>query len=153
MDLTEDGSEDEGEKPQKRRRPGGRKLAYAQETEAQRIARRLRTLAEGPPVAVGTWLPLLQLWDIDAVTRQKGSRVMGSYVRDDNPPPVRYISWNECLPEETQSRILVHELAHFLHFEAEPFFIFDTPLVYRYEDENGGPSHRIACRVERLILG
>lgn len=153
MSLPQDEEESESsELPKRQYRPGTRKLGKTGETEAHRIARRLRTLAEGSHTAVDTWLPLLHLWDIDPVTRQKGYRVVGSYVRDDNPPPVRYISWNECLLPEDQCRIIVHELAHHLQYEAEPFFTFEA-LVCRYEDEKGGPSHRIACRVERLVLG
>ncbi|MES2464222.1 MAG: hypothetical protein V4671_26970 [Armatimonadota bacterium] len=63
------------------------------------------------------------------------------------------IELNTFLKPRMQARILIHELAHYLLRTMLGIWLCDDQTVYHYDGRVDDMRHRIARRVERLVLG
>lgn len=129
-------------------RPGNRRLARQAEAEAQRITKRLIGLCEGDLHEPETWKQVAAGLSIRCFAT---TDFPGCYMRCDLQDSA-LIAVNDDLPPSVQSHVWVHELAHHLLYEAEPPLPMETTTHY-YNDEAGGIAHKIACRVEKGVLG
>lgn len=138
-------------KPRRKVRPGKDPLKVRDhELQAQFIARRLRTLAEGELGDPATWEDLAKRLRVRYV---RMDCTTGIYTRPGWGSWRASIAVSTYVSEEQESRQAVHELAHHFTYESQGYFFSEEKIVHRYDDENGGIGHRIACRVERLVLG
>lgn len=115
------------------------------EALARRCARQIRRELTGPTDSLRTWTD---------TARALGARVCP--LSEDNPGPGYYDVEDEVIyvnvysDEATVCRRLVHELAHhvLIHFKIRP----RRRAEERYDDDRQTLEHRIARRVEELLL-
>jgi hypothetical protein len=138
-------------KPRRKERPGKNPLKVRDhELQAQFIARRLRVLAEGEIGDPETWQSLARRLRVRYV---RADCMTGIYSRPGWDSYRASIAISIYASDDQECRYAVHELAHHLTYESQGYFFAEETIVHRYDDENGGIGHRIACRVERLVLG
>jgi hypothetical protein len=127
------------------------------------IARRLLSRADGPIHAVSTWTDVARRSGVRVLRFFAQSAAPGWYVSDRIPdgsedylsPPAPIIYVNGTLDEESQVRVLIHELAHDAIDNWEPPRLSGLPPadLRAYDDDADDVHHRIARKVEEIVLG
>ena len=112
------------------------------------IARQILSQLEGPRDEVSTWVKAAEAL---------GAVVYGFYGQPGDGPGFYdgrrgIICYNLCASKEKRIRYLLHEIAH--HALATwPGSRFPRIALERYDDDRQSVQHRVARRVEEILLG
>lgn len=120
---------------------------------AQRIALdlRLRTLGQDR-TSPATWLAVAAALKINTapypgyITASRG-RLLYASAKDK-----WIIEYNTGFSATKQAEAIVHELAHWYQREKTAEWLCDEPVVYWYEGRPDDEQHKIARRVEELVV-
>ena len=118
------------------------------ETSARSVARVLLAKAEGPVDEPPTWL---------VVAKALGVRVLGFYGLPGDGPgyyeaATQTVYYNLRAPKSERARYIVHELAHRI-LATWPGGGCQRVALERYDDDRQTVQHRVARRVEEIVLG
>lgn len=119
---------------------------------ANYIASRLLRHADGPTDAPGTWADVCERLGIGVKYFCVPGAHAGEWCADiaDGEPAV--VAINRAYPDEHQARAFVHELAELLMFRLQPPLLPDMSDAGRYDGQPDTEQHKIARRVEALVL-
>lgn len=121
---------------------------------AQHIAGILLRHAEGLPVAdPATWEAVCQKIGAEVRYFDVPGAGAGEWCADipDGDPAV--VAINRANSPKKQARAFVHELAELLLFRMQPPLLPDMSDAGRYDGDPASEQHKIARRVEGIVLG
>lgn len=118
------------------------------------VARCLIRRADGEPLdSPETWRAVAASLDVRIHDFHVPGGCPGAYHSlPPGDPPAGIVELNVSYSRRRQSQILVHELAHHYLHAWQPPLLDDFSDSYRYDDDPRCVQHRIARRVERLVL-